>query len=471
MRAGATASPLHPAMNRFLAVAAGFSAVAVAVVLPMARAANPLTNLQFTADPSGHVFDGRLYVYPSHDRNDAQEFDMTDYHVYSTDDLQNWQDHGVALDLADIPWARQHLWAPDCVRKDGTYYFYFPANPKPGGGSQVGVATGASPAGPFKPAATPIAGVNGIDPAVFVDDDGQAYIYWAGAGPQAARLKPSMTELDGEPVKLKGADGFFEGPWVFKRQGTYYFTYPAKMKGGSGDGGHGQWFDYATGDNPLGPFTYRGHFTRSGPGGGNIHGSQVEWQGKWYCLYHDFSTSEGQPKRGFKRAMRLDEMTFAPDGSIEELRWTADGPPALRNLDPYTDHEAACLHASDLPLNPHAVTTVPCSAGGVALAGIGPDDWVRYANVDFGTPDAAQFTARVAALAEGGQIELRLDRPDGPLAGTCVIPATGGWETWQEASCGVEGASGVRALYLRFTGPAGGGPEGLFRLKSWRFAR
>ena len=338
-----------------IAVAAGLTA----------RAANPITNLAFTADPSAHVFNGRLYVYPSHDRNDAKEYDMTDYHVYSTDDLQNWQDHGPVLDLADIPWAKKHLWAPDCAFKDGTYYFYFPANPKTPGPSMVGVATSPSPTSPFKPLDQPIAGVVGIDPAVFADDDGQAYIYWAGAGAQAAKLKANMTELDGPPIKLQGIEHFFEGPWMFKRAGTYYFTYPAVMQGGSGHGGNGQWFDYATSDKPLGPFTYRGHFSRSGDSGGNIHGSQVEWQGKWYCFYHDFSTSVGDPKRGFKRNMRMDEMTFDPDGGIHELWWTDAGPSATKNLDPFVRCEAECLNASDVPLGPHAVTTERCAAGGV----------------------------------------------------------------------------------------------------------
>ncbi len=419
----------------FLAQFEGRRALAAALALGLgwcladARASNPITNLAFTADPSAHVFNGRLYVYPSHDRNDAKEFDMTDYHVYSTDDLQNWQDHGVVLDLKDIPWAKKHLWAPDCAFRDGTYYFYFPVNPQTGGGSVVGVATSASPTGPFKDSGQPIAGIGGIDPAVFVDDDGQAYIYWAGAGPQAARLKPNMTELDGPPLKLQGVEHFFEGPWMFKRNGVYYFTYPAVMEGGSGRGGSGQWFDYATSDKPLGPFTYRGHFSRSGDSGGNIHGSQVEWQGKWYCFYHDFSTSVGDKKRGFKRAMKMDEMGFDPDGSIQELRWTEDGPPALKNLDPYKPCPAACLNASDVPLGPHAVTTEACgegSGGDVALCGIDDGDWVRYANVDFGADGARGFTALVASATDGATIELHLDALDGPLVGRCAVPGTGG---------------------------------------------
>ena len=393
---------------------------------------------------------------------------MTDYHVYSTDDLQNWQDHGVVLDVKDVAWAASHLWAPDCAFKNGTYFFYFPPRPKEGNTRPIGVATSASPTGPFQDIGHPIAGVNGIDPAVFVDDDGQAYIYWAGAGPQAARLKPNMIALDGPVVTLQGIEHFFEGPWMFKRQGIYYYTYPAMMKGGSGDGGNGQWFDYAMSNQPLGPFVYKGHFSRSGPGGGNIHGSQVAWHGNWYCFYHDFSTSVGDPKQGYKRAMKMDEMHFNADGTIQELQWTADGPLALKNLDPYVRCEAECLNQSDVPLGKHAVTTEACSEGGVNLSQIEQGDWVRYANVDFGPAGAKGFTARVASPLSGGEIELHLDKLDGPLIGTCPVPKTGGWQTWADASCAVTGAKGVHFLYLKFVSQMNTS-SGLFNVDWYRF--
>ncbi len=443
--------------------------VSMSTFVAAGQASNPITDLQFTADPSAHVFNGRLYVYPSHDRNDAQEFDMTDYHVYSTDDLQNWQDHGVVLDLNDVPWAKKHLWAPDCAFKNGMYYFYFPANPKVGKEWVVGVATSTSPSGPFKDAGQPIAGIGGIDPAVFVDDDGQAYIYWAGPGALAAKLKPSMTELDGEPVKLQGVEHFYEGPWMFKRSGVYYLSYPGHIKGGSGDGGDGQWFDYATSNRPLGPFVYKGHFSRSGPGGGNIHGSQVEWQRKWYCFYHDFSTSVGDPKRCFKRAVRMDEMHFNPDGTIQELSWTADGPPCTKNLDPYLRCAATCLNGSDVPASPHAVTTEACSEGGMDLGQLDPGNWVRYANVDFGAKGATVFQARVASPSDGSEIELHLDRLDGPLAGVCSVPNTGGWQIWQKASCQVNGAKGKHFLYMKFISRTGN-TIGLLNMQWFQFA-
>jgi hypothetical protein len=252
-------------------------------------ALNPIITTAYSADPSAHVFGGRMYVYPSHDRNDAQEFDMNDYHVYSTNDMANWQDHGIILSLSKIPWAKAHLWAPDCNYKNGTYYLYFPADADGHYHFKIGVATSQSAAGPFVPEPEPIAGVDGIDPSILLDEDGTPYLIWAAGGPMICRLKPDMKTLDGTPTRLRGCDKFFEGPWLFNREGLYYLTYPAFQKGGSGEGGNGQNYDYAVAKSLFGPYTYKGTFTRSGPGAGNIHGSQVQWEGRWYCFYHDCS--------------------------------------------------------------------------------------------------------------------------------------------------------------------------------------
>ena len=178
----------------------------------------------------------------------------------------------------------------------------------------------------------------------------------------------------------------------------------------------------------------------------------------------------GDKKRVYKRNMRVDEMGFDPDGSIQELRWTEDGPPALKNLDPYKPCVAACLNASDVPLGPHAVTTEACSEGGVDLCGIDDGDWVRYANVDFGDNFLTKFTVRVACGGPGGAIEVHLDRLDGPLLATCPVPNTGGWQSWQDVFCRPKEASGVHAMYLKFTGKDGGNPEGLFHFERYRFS-
>lgn len=430
-----------------------------------ARAANPIITTAFSADPSGHVFGDRLYLYASHDRVDAQQYDMNDYHVYSTDDAQNWQDHGVALSLPQIPWAKAHLWAPDCGFKNGMYYLYFPADTTGKYTFAVGVATSRSPTGPFVAEPLPIPGVGGIDPSVFTDDDGQSYLLWAAGAPTICKLTPDMKSLDGAPVKIKGCDSFFEGPWLFKRQGLYYLTYPAFQPGGSGRGGHGQNYDYAVSSTPLGPYTYKGTFTKSGPGAGNIHGSQVEWGDTWYCFYHDCALSQGDRKSGFKRSVRLDEMHFNADGTIAPLAWTTTGPPQRKPLNPFVRCEAETLCQTDGPLGPHAVSTEACVEGGVDLGSLNEGDWARYAGVDFGK-GASTFQARGASPLTGGSLEMHLDRLDGPLVGACPIPNTGGWQMWTTIGGAVHGAAGLHDLYLVMRGPGSGG---LFNIDWFQF--
>ena len=431
-------------------------------------ASNPIVTTAYSADPSAHVFGGRMYVYPSHDRNDAQQFDMSDYHVYSTNDMANWQDHGVILSLGKIPWAKAHLWAPDCNFKDGLYYLYFPADTDGQYHFKIGVATSQSPAGPFVPEPESIAGVDGIDPSIFLDEDGTPYLIWASGGPMICKLKPDMKSLDGAPTRLTGCDKFFEGPWLFKRDGLYYLTYPAFQKGGSGEGGNGQNYDYAVAKSPLGPYNYKGTFTHSGPGAGNIHGSQVQWQGRWYCFYHDCSLSQGDAKSGYKRSVRVDEMHFAPDGTILPLQWTDSGTVKLKNLSPYARCLAVTLARTAGPIGPDGVATEACAEGGEDLGSISDGAWAQYAHADFGS-GAKTFSARIASPLEGGRIEIHLDRRDGPLIGICPVPNTGGWQTWGTASCRVSKADvGVHDLFLVFYGRATGG---LFNMNWFRLTK
>jgi len=432
------------------------------------RAANPIITTAFSADPSAHVFGNRLYVYPSHDRTDAQEFDMNDYHVYSTDDMANWQDHGVILSLGQIPWAKGHLWAPDCNYFRGKYYLHFPADDNGKYDFKIGVAVSKSPTGPFVAEQHPIAGANGIDPSVFIDTDGMPYLIWAEGGPKICRLTPDMKALDGVPTSLIGCDKFFEGPWLFRRNNLYYLTYPAFQKGGSGLGGNGQNYDYATAKTIGGPYAYRGTFTRTNPAQpaiGNIHGSQVEWHGHWYCFYHDGSLSLGDPKSGFKRCVRVDLMHFNPDGSIAPLQWTQAGPPPIKTLNPFIRHEAVSLCQSPSPLAPQALTTEPCSEGGLDLGSLSDTGWVKYAGIDFGH-GAKSFAARIATPAAQSRIELHLDRLDGPLLGVCPVPNTGGWQTWRTITCPVTRIPGVHAVFFQFRGSRTGG---LFNLRWFRF--
>ena len=233
---------------------------------------NPIITGQFTADPTARVFEGKIYMYPSHDipsvithHDGSAWFSMPDYHVFSSEDLASWTDHGVILRQEDVPWGKPDayaMWAPDCVQKDGKYYFYFPDAPAAGWGFGIGVAVSDKPAGPFVPQEKPIQGVAGIDPCVLVDDDGKAYIYWSGMGLRGCRLADNMLELEGEQVRLDEPlpEGFKEGPFAFKHNGRYYLTYPWVRKDTEA-------LAYAMSDNPLGPFEYKGIIMKESPTG------------------------------------------------------------------------------------------------------------------------------------------------------------------------------------------------------------
>ena len=286
-------------------------------------AQNPVIRDQFTADPTARVFGGKVYLYPSHDiqppAGQRQDwFCMADYHVFSSENLTDWTDHGVIVSQENVPWGKADgysMWAPDCVEKDGTYYFYFPNAPKGGRGFGVGVATASSPEGPFRLEPEPIKGISGIDPCVLIDDDGSAYIYWGGGGIRGGKLKANMKELDGElqevkfprregapempPMKVGGQemkglpDGFKEGPFAFKRNGHYYLTFPwVRKEGGT------ETLAYAMSDQPLGPWTFKGVIMEEHANGcWTNHHSLVEYKGQWYIFYHTNYFSPRDDKR------------------------------------------------------------------------------------------------------------------------------------------------------------------------------
>jgi len=204
------------------------------------HAQNPLIRDQYSADPSARVFGDRVYVYPSHDilategRGRVGWFCMEDYHVFSSANLTDWTDHGMIVQQNKVPWVKPDsysMWAPDCIYRNGKYYFYFPSTPKDTSyarGFTVGVAIADKPEGPFVPQPAPILHVRGIDPNVFIDKDGQAYLYWSQGNIYCAKLKENMVELASDPVVLEALPnkGLKEGPYLFERNGTYYLTYP-----------------------------------------------------------------------------------------------------------------------------------------------------------------------------------------------------------------------------------------------------
>lgn len=378
--------------NRLFALLAGLGFV-VGI-----QAQNPIITGQFTADPTARVFEGKLYLYPSHDIPSPIErlkewFCMADYHVFSSENLVDWTDHGMILSQENVPWVDSEsysMWAPDCVYKDGKYYFYFPASPKGKKGFNVGVAIADKPYGPFKPLPEPIKGVGGIDPCVLLDTDGQAYLYWSGRGLNVAKLKDNMTELASEPVLVADVeDGFKEGPFAFKRNGKYYLTYPwVKDKT--------ECLAYAMSDNPMGPFEYKGIIMEQSPTGcWTNHHSLVEYKGQWYLFYHH---NDYSPEFDKNRSVRADSLTFNPDGTIQLVTPTlrgvgiTDAGKAIQ-LDRYSaiSQEGAsidCINQAN-------------KFDGWKVLFNRKDAWVSYNRVDFGNQEWQKVDARVLSSAGG----------------------------------------------------------------------
>ena len=287
------------------------------------NAGNPVITSIYTADPSAHVWeDGRLYIYASHDMDPARGCDLMDrYHVFSTEDLVNWTDEGEILSSADVAWGRPEggfLWAPDCAYRNGIYYFYYP---HPSGSNwndtwKIGVATSRKPASEFVDQGY-MAGLGGfslIDPCVFVDDDGSAYLYYGGGGMcKGGLLGDDMLSITGEMSDMEGLVDFHEATWVFKRKGLYYLTYADNREGQNE-------MQYAVSAHPLGPWTPKGIF--QGPTGcSTTHGSVTEFKGQWYLFYHNQAISD----QGNLRSVCIDLLHFNEDGTIQPVVQTLEG--------------------------------------------------------------------------------------------------------------------------------------------------
>lgn len=284
-------------------------------------APNPFIRHMYTADPSAHVWaDGRLYVYASHDIAPARGCDLMDqYHVFSTDDMVHWTDHGEILRASQVPWGRKEggfMWAPDCAYKDGTYYFYFPHPSETdwNGSWKIGVATSKEPAANFTVQGY-IEGMDPlIDPCVFVDDDGQAYIYNGGGGTcKGGRLKDNMMELDGAMRTMEGLVDFHEATWIHKYNGKYYLTYASEWP---------EKIAYAVADHIEGPYETKGIISEIAGNSNTTHPAIVNFKGQWIFISHNGGLPTGT---SYSRSIVAEPMEYNADGSIKPIPPTAEG--------------------------------------------------------------------------------------------------------------------------------------------------
>ena len=426
------------------------------------KAQNPIVQTLYTADPAPMVYDGALYVYTSHDEDGAQYYEMNDWRCYKTTDMQNWTDLGSPMGYKTFSWATGDAWAGQCIERNGKFYYYVPVAVN--GGTAIGVGVANSPEGPFKDAiGKPLVGpgFGNIDPTVYIDNDGQAYLYWGNPDLKYVKLNSNMVSYTGsvQTVNLT-TQGFGtrtgntsrktlyeEGPWFYRRGNLYYMVYAAS--------GIPENICYSTSTSPTGPWTFRGVIMPSGGGSFTNHPGVIDYKGHSYFFYHNGQLPGGN---GFQRSVAVEEFKYNPDGSFPTIHMTKNGPSQIAYLNPYVRNEAETICYES------GIETEPCGEGTQNVGFIDNGDYIMVKGVDFGT-GAKSFEARVASATSGGNIEIRLDSPTGKLVGTCAVAGTGAWQTYTTKSCTISGATGTHDLYFKFTGGSGS----LFNINWWKF--
>jgi len=394
-------------------------------------AQNPIVRDQFSADPTARVFNGKVYVFPSHDilapegkglRKDW--FCMADYHVFSSENLTDWTDHGMIVSQNKVAWVDStsySMWAPDCVERNGKYYFYFPANKKVADangrkGFGIGVVIADKPEGPYVPLPEPIKGLNGIDPNVFIDKDGQAYIYCAMGNIVVAKLKDNMTELASEPQIIANLPqkGLKEGPFLFERNNIYYLTIPHVEN-------KIERLEYAIGDNPMGPFKMAGVVMDESPMNcWTNHQSMVQYKNQWYLFYHQDAYS---PKFDKNRSICIDSLFFNTDGTIRKVTPTLRGVGVTKATNKIEIDRFSKISETGVKV---AFLDSTNTFKGWKATFDEKDAWIQYNSVDFGKTKLK--SVQVKALSEkGSTLQIRLDKVDGPVIAEVKVPKGTSW--------------------------------------------
>ena len=440
----------------------------------------PLFQTKYTADPSPLVVGDTLFLFTSHDASpedipDPNEknsagFFMYDWLLWSTTDMVNWTEHGAVASLKDFSWRSRENggWAIQCVERNGKYYLYAPLH-----GHGIGVLVADSPYGPFKdPLGEPLVWQkehwDDIDPTVFTDDDGQAYMYWGNPNTYYAKLNDDMISLKGDIVKLDyHIEHYQEGPWFYKRNGKYYLSYATTCCPEA--------LGYAMSDSPTGPWESKGYIMRPTQRDRGNHPGIVDYQGRSYIFGQNYDLMHLDTfVHHERRSVSATEITYLPDGTIAEVPYWLDQNPMeqLHALNPYQRVEAETmawgkgLKSAKMGIpNTGVVADMPYSTGrrNMYVTDIDDGEYIRLRGVDFGDKGAKQFV--LSAAAQGAcVVTLRLDAVDGPVIGTLPINATGSVEKYKKFSSKVSKANGVHDLYLCF-----GQAKGEVRLDYWMF--
>lgn len=426
----------------------------------------PIVSHRHLADPGSMVYNGRVYLYCSNDDenpgDDASGYQMKSIVCVSSADLKNWTDHGIVFEVPkNCSWASKS-WAPTVIERDGKFFLYFGNS-----GNGIGVAVADNPLGPFvdpigkplvensTPGVQPAVNMWLFDPMTFIDDDGQAYMYFGGNGDNNVRvikLNRDMISVDGPAIHLTALN-FFEASWMHKYNGTYYFSYSANPRAEMR-------IDYMTSSSPISDFTYGGAVSKQPPlNDNNNHQAIFNFNGEWYQAYHNRAVAKqaGIPPV-YKRNLCVDQFKHNTDGTIETMVNTVDGVKQVTFINPFERVEAETMNAQS------GIYTEVCKAGGMNVNKIENGDWIKVRGVDFGKGPKS-FYASVASTSNGGTIEIRLNNPEGTLLGTCTIKTTGDAQNWVVQSSKITKTKGVQDICFVFKG----GEGELFNFDWWKF--
>jgi len=425
---------------------------------------NPIIQTKYTADPAPMVYNDTVFLYAGHDEDDATGFKMLNWQLYTSTDMVNWTDHGMAASLKMFSWATDNgAWAPQCVARNGKFYMYCPVNRK-AGSMGIGVAVSNSPYGPFVDAlGKPLIENNStgdFDPTVFIDGDGQAYMYWGNPDCFYVKLNEDMISYSSSIVKIATKpSNYQEGPWFYKRNGHYYLAYASTCCP--------EGIGYAMSNNPTGPWVYKGMIMDpNGLSSGN-HPGIIDYKGNSYVFGFNYALLWAKFTTHYeRRSICVDKITYNADGTIQKLPfWSTAGTAQIGALNPYSRTEAECIAWTS------GVKTEKSNTTGVYVTDIDNDEFIKVKGVDFGSTGAGQYSVNTSCatrsgVRKSGALELHIDSEKGTLIGVAQIPYTGGIDVWRKKTISISGASGKHDLYLVFKGDARGN---LFNADYWKF--
>lgn len=420
------------------------------------KAQNPIVQTNYTADPAPMVYNNKVFLYTSHDEDDSSWFTMNDWRLYTTEDMVNWTDHGAVLSYKEFEWAKMNAWAPQCIERNGKFYMYVPNTTREGKGA-IGVAVADSPYGPFiDPLGKPLVSNSNadIDPTVFIDDDGQAYLIWGNPVCYYVKLNEDMISYEGEIKQFPNTIEAFgkregkaneqrpttyeEGPWLYKRNKLYYLFFAA--------GPISEHIGYSISKTPTGPWEYKGIVMPTQGGSFTNHPGIIDFKGKSYFFYHNAALPGGS---GFTRSVCVEEARFNKDGSIVPMNMTEGIKKSLSPLNPFAKIEAETIAWSE------GVKSMKNNVVGTFITAKYNDAYTKVKEVDFGKDGASKFTARIGTTHNGNtSIEIRVDSKEGELLGTIKVPLTGGNDRWAVQTIDVKKVLGIHDVYFVFKGKA-----------------